>query len=508
MHYTFDPQSNGASGHSMFFIFGSMRSGTTSICSILDKADNAVCLMEPYPQMHHESRLHWEKRLDRVEECLRSTILQRAEEHLAQGKIYGEKNVPLYVFAKKLTEIFPCKLVYVTRDGRDVVSSMRQWHAYMFGNLYREGKRQPPLSSRAQAVLDSLPLEKDDPDFGRPRPLPGDPYYERWPTMTHHEMLCWHWNAVNMHSMDQLETVPETLWRRLDYSSSALSAEIAALAEFLGLTGITEVGVHRDLEKRINSIGHRTGLAHCATWRDWTDEELDQFWQICSPAMQRLGYFSPSCRQERRWTPDYGSWWKSQSAGHEFYESIYLGRIYQHEKCREWLTPFLDSGEIASALEICCGHGIGYAEFFKNIAYTGLDISPKEIQWCRENRHNPKHAWICADFIRERHDEVYDLVLCQGSIECCYDMDEMIRRMAGAARRYVYLPGFLGYHMETEEHAYHWDAHDTCYYNIFSIPRALKVFEECGFTCILLEKIDTGKASHPFESLMVMKRGD
>ena len=45
------------------------------------------------------------------------------------------------------------------------------------------------------------------------------------------------------------------------------------------------------LQERINSIAHRTGLCQrLPGWRDWSDKELDQFWEIAGETMELLGY--------------------------------------------------------------------------------------------------------------------------------------------------------------------------------------------------------------------------
>lgn len=493
---------------SCFFLMGCARSGTTSLCSILDKASNGVCLLEPSPQLHKECRLYWEGSLKNPEECLQKVLEPRIRK--ASVPVYGEKNVTLGVFAGLLAKLFPCKLVYITRDGRDCVQSMRNWHQYMFGNLYREGKAQPPLCPRAQAVIDALPVADDLSDYGRPRPLPSDPWYERWDSMSHHQMLCWYWNAWNMRILDELEQVPHTQWRRIDYSAATLQTDIKELIDFLGLEGIDDVFIATSLEQHINSCQQRTGEAlPVTTWRNWTDQELDQFWEICTPAMQRLGYYTPSLPEERRWTPDYGQWWMSQEVSHDFFASIYADRLYQHEAFYAWARPLLESGTICSVLEIGCGHGIGYSDFFADIAYTGLDISEKEIVWCQQHyaeRH--QHRWLQSDFVRQGLDETFDLVFCQGTIENMYDMDALLRRMAGCARRYIHLTGFYGFHDEIEQHQYVWNETYKSYSNLFSIKQALHVLESCGFRVLEVSKVPTRKESNPWESRIIAERSD
>ena len=64
---------------SLFLLFGCARSGTTSLCRILDSARNACCASEPSPQLHRECRLQWEGKLENAETLHRDTLLTRAE---------------------------------------------------------------------------------------------------------------------------------------------------------------------------------------------------------------------------------------------------------------------------------------------------------------------------------------------------------------------------------------------------------------------------------------------
>lgn len=494
-------------GKQLFFIIGCARSGTTSLSLILDKATNATCLMEPAPNFCRESRLFWEGKLSDPEKTLHEILEGRIRRHSTDLPIYGEKNIALYVFVEILFSSFGSKLIYITRDGRDCVASMRQWHQDMWGNMYREGLKQPPLTLRAQKVIANLPVKEDEADFSRPRPLPGDPWYAQWSEMTHHQMLCWYWNACNMHILDQLDRIPSEYWQRVDYSHANVCVQILSVIDFLGLEGISAAVIDQMLGQRINSVRQRTGKdIPSPSWRNWTDEELDQFWELCTPAMKRLGYLCPIRPEERRFTPDYGQWWMSNEVTHAFFEEIYKDRIYQHRAFEAWAEPLLKRETIATVLEVACGHGIGYADFFKNIAYTGMDISPKEIAWCKEHHNNPRHQWLCEDFILSNDAQKYDLVFCQGSIENVYDMDAFIRKMALVAKKYVYLAGFLGYNDSCLEHSYVWNERYTSYSNIFSLRHAKEVLLACGFSRVSFKRIATNKEGNPYESILIAEK--
>ncbi len=490
-----------------FFLFGCARSGTTSLCRILQRAENADCLMEPGPNLNVESRQLLDGQLPDPNSVLLDHLLPRIEKGLATHQFYGEKNVTLTAFIEQLHELFESKLIWVTRDGREVVASMQNWHNEMFGNFYRECEDPGNLSEPAKATLAQLPLEDDTSNYSRPRPRPGDPYYDKWPRMSRHEMLCWYWAFINDYAMDRLQAIPEDRWLRVDYSAPDRVAEVTKAVDFLALRGIPPKTTDRMLQSRINSLADRTGTTtKCSTWQDWSDKELDQFWEIAGDTMVRLGYFRPSDPRQRRHTPDYGAWWKSQTVGHDFFDEIYNDRLPQHQALMAWAEERKSEGKIETVCEVACGHGIGYAEFFADCSYLGVDISEKEIAWCRENHDNPRHRWRCLDFISEPPDEESDLVFCQGSIENVYDMDGLIRGMAHCAKRYIYFTAFKGYFPELDQHVYEWNPAYTCYENRLSVRRTRQLLRELGFAQVEIFPQRTSKPDIPYETVVIASR--
>ena len=161
-------------GLTPFFVIGSARSGTTSLCRILDTASNGVCKLEPMPNLCRESRDMREGKLKNSLEVLKKSVLPRLSIREYRDVIYGEKNIALAMFIPELYSLTNCKLVYVYRDGRDVVSSMINWHLYKFGDIYRECvDNEQNISQEAIHNAANLPIQLSDSDYARPRPLPG-----------------------------------------------------------------------------------------------------------------------------------------------------------------------------------------------------------------------------------------------------------------------------------------------------------------------------------------------
>ncbi len=274
----------------MFFVLGCARSGTTSLCRILDTASNAKCLMEPIPNMNVESRQHLEGVLENPLECLLNTIPERAFETIKNHKLYGEKNNALFAFIEELYKLFNCKFIFIIRDGRSVVQSMHNWHNELFGNFYRECREKGNLSPAAEKVLSELPLEDDTSNYSRPRPGPDDPCHDKWANMTRHEMLSWYWSFVNNYTLDKLSNIPTENQIIVDYSNPA-SCDIQAVFDFLGLEGFDRDTVECMLGKKINSLCERTGETQKRRdWREWTEHEILTFQEIAGATMRRLGF--------------------------------------------------------------------------------------------------------------------------------------------------------------------------------------------------------------------------
>ncbi len=260
----------------IFFLVGGKMSGADELAAVLSRADNAVVLHEPLPEFGQEARLHLEGHLEYPEHILEETLFPRAVPICREGKLYGENSWALFSFIKPLHKRYHARFIHVTRDGRESVALMRAWHGAK-GTCYREGTKQPLFCGEAAAHIANVPVENDVINFSLPRPMPDDSYFERWPSMTHHEMLCWHWNFVNTFILEQLRAVPEHCRVHFDASSLNSGAEINKVVSCLRLEGVspsTVVGLN----------------AYDADWKNWTSEEQEQFWAICGDTMKELGY--------------------------------------------------------------------------------------------------------------------------------------------------------------------------------------------------------------------------
>jgi SAM-dependent methyltransferase len=179
----------------------------------------------------------------------------------------------------------------------------------------------------------------------------------------------------------------------------------------------------------------------------------------------------------------YGEWWNTNRVGLEWYKSIYEFRAKSHEFFQEWFqrecrTRF----PVKSVLEVGCGRGYPYADYFEAYRYTGFDISQKEIDWCTSNRDNPKHIFKCGDFLgapvleKDKH----DLVFAHAVIDHVYDVNVFLQQAALAARHVIFVTAYRGYFPEVLTHEYKWTDSVSCFHNKISPSEVRTVLLQAG----------------------------
>jgi len=151
----------------VFILLSCARSGSTSLARILDEAVNGRCAVEPVPNLNRETREAMDGRLEDADGIVEATVVARAVERLEEVEVYGEKNVTYGPFVEKLYKRLDCRFVLITRDGRDVVRSLINWHEARFGTIYRECREPGNLMPEAVLAAARLPVHLDTSDYAR-----------------------------------------------------------------------------------------------------------------------------------------------------------------------------------------------------------------------------------------------------------------------------------------------------------------------------------------------------
>lgn len=253
-----------------FFILSIGRSGTSFLAHLLNKDPNALVYHEPCA---------WDRQLlfYRYSGDFSLTIGSMLEERFSKlipknskYKIYGEVNPYLRYEIDWLRNKFNPVLIYLVRDGREVVRSM-----YTRDVL--------TAYDHQQSIV----------------PKDSDPYAKNWQSMNRFQKLCWYWMHTNEFLLSKFDDFArfEDLIKDYEYFK----------AKILDPTGLT---INYDLwkgqmEKPIN-ITKKKGLKFrlknlllsesmeliepIPHWKNWDKEMTDQFLKICGETMGKLKY--------------------------------------------------------------------------------------------------------------------------------------------------------------------------------------------------------------------------
>ncbi len=481
-----------------FFVLSSARAGSTSLATILDGAQNGCCLVEPSPNLNRETRLAMDGRLPDPGGVVRDLVGPRVR---ASGwEIHGEKNVTYGPFIPHLHEQLGARFVLLTRDGRDVVRSLMDWHDRLFGSVYREAVDAGNLSDKARKAAGALPVHLDTSDFARPRPRAGEAMYERWSRATRFEMCCYYWARIYDLYMDELERLPMDAWTRIDYTS-ATGDDVLRVGDFLGLSGLERSRVQQLLDRRVNSLKDRCEEEACyPSWPDWNGGQRAAFDDIAGATMRRLGYTEDDAT---RWKPaGYGRCWHEKSADLGWYEWMYEGRRRMHEEAIAWVRG---RDDVRSVMDLGCGLGVGYADDLRDLEYIGVDLSQGSIDWCRTHRQNPLHRYEARDFVARPFERQADVVMSSGTIDNAYDPGAYLDAMIRASRRYVYLTCYRGWFDDLEEHRFSFNREHGCFYADLSPRRLREHLVSRGCTEIVIEPRATGRTDIPAETRVIAR---
>lgn len=484
-----------------YFILSCARSGSTSLAKILNTASNTICQSEPMPNLCVETRLAMEGKLsdDRINKALEESVFLRVQEFSNNYEIYGEKNNTFAPFITKIYEKLGSKFIFLKRDGRDVVTSMMNWHEHKFGNFYKEANSKGNPSNDALLAAKNLLTYQDISDFSRPRPLKNDKLYYEWSSFSRFEMCSYYWAKINDLYFQELSKIPKDAYIELDYTNINTHRMIE-VGEFLGLKDFDCQTIDNMLNRKINSLedrGHSSG--HFPKWTEWNSTLREQFDRFASDMMYKFGYYK---KEETKWQPkNFGEGWiKQKGADNEWFELMYQNRKYAHDDLIDFVREHND--EIESIADFGCGTAVGYSDAFKDKQFIGIDISEENIKWCMEHRKYPKHMYICQDFIRDSLNTKVDLVFSSGTIDNSYDVKAYLKSMITSSKKYISFTLYRGWFPSLDTIRYHYNP-DGYFYNDIGMSVIKKYLHELGCKEITITPLETGKDDTIYETKVV-----
>ena len=236
----------------MLLIVGSGRSGTKAFAAAFGGFHEYNISSGPRFAKYFEEKNPQRYLFDTIEKRKQylAELFQGAENH----DPFIDSDNTLVHLIDAIHECYPfAKFIFTLRDGRDFVTSAanRNWHAY--------------------DVLDHIPL-------------PGDPYYDLWPTMTVLQKNTWIWTSRNKRALEHLNKVPKSQYLRVQIERCRDKETLDQIESFAGIPFA---------DRRFLQVGNFHSNMHSQhfPYKDkWTPKMHDQFNQIAGELMQTLGY--------------------------------------------------------------------------------------------------------------------------------------------------------------------------------------------------------------------------
>ena len=199
----------------------------------------------------------------------------------------------------------------------------------------------------------------------------------------------------------------------------------------------------------------------------------------------------------------YGETWKGQ--GKEFYDELFRATPLIHE---DFLSYMKTKNNIKTVIEIGCGAGvypINHSYLFKNMEYTGIDISGSAIDFCKKNSTFEFHA---GDFLKMDFHKKYDLVFSHSVIDHVYDIDLFLTKITQICKKYAYVFAYRGFYPDLQNHKMTYASHQGCYHNELSVNKVKSILNELGLSKdeYTIEPKNTGYLQNPIGTLITINK--
>jgi SAM-dependent methyltransferase len=200
---------------------------------------------------------------------------------------------------------------------------------------------------------------------------------------------------------------------------------------------------------------------------------------------------------------NFGFWWEKEESDLNWYDWMFQYRLGVHQEFVAWLKSQEQmSIDFLRVLEVGCGRGVFYPQFFSRKHYTGLEYSKRNTDWLIEHRAWRNHDYQNADIADWASEEKFDLVFSSGTIDNVPDMDGFIRGMVKNSRGKIYLTAYRGWFPDLQDHKISWSDATGAFYNDISPSRIEMLLNELGCKNIAIAALPTGRAEIPYETVI------
>ena len=299
----------------------------------------------------------------------------------------------------------------------------------------------------------------------------------------------------------------KTTWLVTAATDSLLAAALGHNNSVTRLDGITPAQTHT-LATEISNIQLDAG-----GWpQDWTDDDRARFECIAYATQVRAGFWPAG---HARFRPAaYGNFWLTYDGGLAWYEWMHASRKVAHQNCLDAIAAAsAKAGAPVNVMDIGCGMGVGYGDALKGHRFTGVDLEPRGIAWCQENRAHPGHAYLCRDVLVPEHRKELvtlgsDFVFSSGTIDNTWNIDAYLEAMAAMTTRWLYIAAYRGWYGDLPVHRYNWQPATAAYYNDISPRQIERQLRALGFKTIDVSPMETGNPppQSPLETRILAER--
>ena len=490
-------------------IIGCPRSGTTFVSNLLSISSKVYNNGEPLPNNPKEARYKYDNKFFFETFTLNKSLFSRIKNFNLKNKINVEKNINYLPFVKSILQCSNLKIIYVYRDGRDVVSSMINWNNSIFGNFYIEAKDHD-LNLKPDAKKNKKKLfeqNNHEDDFGRPRPDKNDPNYGLWSSYNLFQMCSWYWSFANRFFLNIYFNLNKKFRKRV-YLFNCTDPKVEDVKKLFFFSKIKYkkkdlIKVQKLINKKIkiNSLKERFNIDNqFPSYKSWSETEKFQFDILANSTMKKLNFYNDNFVRLK--PKNYGNIWEWKKHDHSWYEWMHNSRLPAHKDLINFYN--VHKKKINNVLEIGCGISYFYQSLFKNIKYSGLDISKQNVNFCQNNYKNPKHNYYHGDITQFKNNSKYDLVFSQGTIDNSYDMNSYIIKMINLSKKYVYITAYRGWFPKLDEHQYSWNDNHKCCYNNLSVKEISKLLKKIKNIKFFIDPLNTIKKDITKETKIII----
>jgi hypothetical protein len=244
------------------FVLSTGRTGTTTLARLLNLSSEIEAFHQPQPELlKARQAARWEIHAEpgkyrHIFVRARGTPLFQA---VRKGRMYAETSARLTFFAPVIADLLPkARFLFIHRDPVGLIRSgmKRGWYV-------------------------------DHPaDYARVRPVKGEPFFDRWETMSPFEKVCWYWNVYNDFALRFCQHVDSSRVLIVQASNLFDGTAVPEIFDLLDCRKPADKDIDRVLKKKLNA--QQEGSFPEA--EEWSPSMHDTLWSVAGDTMEQLGY--------------------------------------------------------------------------------------------------------------------------------------------------------------------------------------------------------------------------